>query len=109
MDKLIKLRGRRTIIGRRGTVRIYGPHVAPRHAEVKTYATADGPLTAIRSIEGPVSVDRRGVVWPVTAPWPLADGDVIIIGDHRLTYRDLGSPMNRDVGHEVKEVANWLL
>ena len=111
MTRAIELANlRKATVGTAGSVRLAGEGVMPRHAEITVYESAAEVITAVRPLDGPIAVARRGRMLRVTAPWPLADGDVIVVGPHRLTYRDLGSPMAATSGEaRAQEVVSWLL
>jgi hypothetical protein len=102
-------RHHQVIIGSDGAVALTGDGVMPRHAAITAVKEGSGEVHALlRAIQGPVFVERRGRRQAVASPRRLADGDVIIVGPHRLTYRDLGSP--RDAGDQWhEEVVQWLL
>jgi hypothetical protein len=110
MTRLVHLSQHRQVtIGSDGTVALTGDGVMPRHAAITAAKEGAGEVHALlRAIQGPVFVERRGHRQVVVSPQRLADGDVIIVGPHRLTYRDLGSPRGAgDQWHE--EVVPWLL
>ena len=110
MTNVIELKNlRRAIIGSSGSVRLTGADVMPRHAEIVAFEPANEPLTAVRPLDGRLAVERRGRVWEVNSPWPLADGDVILIGPHRLRYSDLGSPFQPAAEPVQTEMVSWLL
>ena len=89
--ELSQWRGR-VVIGSAGHVRLTGDSVAPKHAEiVVTTNGARVPIQLLRPIEGKVTVRRHGRLLAVLTEWRLADGDVLIIGDRRITYRNLAS------------------
>jgi hypothetical protein len=101
---------RSAVIGSAGTIRLAGEGVMARHAEITVQESPDVVVSMLRPLDGPVSAERRGRRHPVGAAWRLADGDVIIVGRHRLIYRDLGSPMETSLGDEdVQEIVSWLL
>lgn len=110
MTRIVELTNRRrATLGAAGTIRLAGEGIERRHAEITVYDSAGESITAIRPLEGSVSVERRGTSWAVTAHWPLADGDIVIVGPHRLTYRDLGSPYRALNPSQTAEVISWLL
>jgi hypothetical protein len=101
---------RSAVIGSAGTIRLAGEGVMPRHAEIAVQESPEVVASMLRPLDGPVSVERRGRRHPVGTAWRLADGDVIIVGPHRLTYRDLGSPMETSLDDvHIQEVVSWLL
>lgn len=98
------------IIGSAGTVKLSGEGVMPRHAAITAVKEGAGEVHALlRAVQGPVFVERRGRRQAVTTPRRLADGDVIIVGLDRLTYRDLGSPRAAQAQSQDGEVVPWLL
>ncbi len=80
--------GNRATIGTKGNIKISGEGVLPRHAEV--WAASDGSVW-LRSTGGEVWIERRGLRELVARPRRLGDGDVIVIGEHRLPYGNLAS------------------
>jgi hypothetical protein len=83
---------RRMIIGTAGHARLGGDGIARRHAEIVLHVDGGGePAQILRPREGPVSVERHGQRLTVLREWRLADGDVIVIGDRRIVYRNLTS------------------
>jgi hypothetical protein len=80
--------GGRATIGTKGDVKIAGDGVLPRHAEV--WAASDGSVW-LRSAGGEVWIERRGLRELVARPRRLGDGDVIVIGEHRLSYGNLAA------------------
>ena len=92
--ELGRFRGRLRI-GSKGDVRISGEGVLERHAEIS--AASDGSEW-VRSTGGEVWVERRGLRELVTRPRRLVDGDVIVIGNWRLDYRNLAARRERSNG-----------
>lgn len=110
MVKRLKLMGlRRAVIGSAGSIRVSGDGVLSRHAEITAFPSDGETITAIRPLDGPLSVERNGRTGRVTTPWPLADGDVILVGPHKLTYRDLGNALQPFEKTGQQEVVSWLL
>lgn len=82
---------RRATIGTAGDVRLAGDGVEARHAEIVLRRNGDGhPVPFVRPLQGRVKVQRRSRELAVLGEWQLADNDVLIIGDRRLIYRNLG-------------------
>jgi hypothetical protein len=100
---------RLAVIGSAGTIRLAGEGVMPRHAEITVQESLEVAVSMLRPLDGPVSVERRGRTHPVSPAWRLADGDVIVVGPHRLTYRDLGRPYDTEARSSDTEVVSWLL
>lgn len=83
-------------IGTEGDVVVTGDGVLPRHAVLRIERDDAGePGVSIEPLRGRVTVERRGRPVVLLGPWVLADGDVILLGARRLTYRRLGSLAER--------------
>lgn len=88
--------GARIVVGAGGDLRLQGNGVMRRHAEIVLARNGgEDSLQVLRPLQGAVWVERRGRRAAVTADWVLADGDVIVIGDRRLRYRNLVRPPDR--------------
>lgn len=100
----------RVVVGSAGDIRIDGDGVQPKHAVIALDKNGGGErVQVLRPIQGPVAVERKGRRMGVVDTWTLADGDVILLGSWRLTYRDLGSRQpgaNRPPRR--KELVTWL-
>jgi phosphatidylserine/phosphatidylglycerophosphate/cardiolipin synthase-like enzyme len=106
---LSRYRGR-AVLGSAGDIRLDGDDVRPKHAVIALGKNGGGDrVQVLRPIQGPVVVERNGRRMGLVDSWTLADGDVILLGSWRLTYRDLGS---RQPGAarppRRKELVTWL-
>lgn len=80
------IRGRATV-GSLGKIRVQGPRVKPRHAEIFAERNEGGEVSvSVRSLEGAVSVVRRKAKLPVVFSQPLQDGDIILLGTMPMSY-----------------------
>lgn len=80
-------------IGSDGRVRLEGPGVRARHARLLAARDEDGLLsTVVRPLDGRVFVRRGDELIRVILDLPLADGDVLILGDTSLEFRILVKP-----------------
>ncbi len=80
--------GRKGTIGTAGSIRVDGSDVAARHARL--VASHDG-VTHVSPLEGDVWIERRGLRDLARGARPLADGDVVTIGDRKFKYENLGA------------------
>ncbi len=80
--------GRRTIIGSSGRVKLSGPDIKEKHAEIFTKWEAGAPEVVIKQCEGEVRVAKTSTSVPVriTEPTPLKAGNIIQVGDYRIQW-----------------------
>lgn len=100
-DLELSIFGARAAVGTRGEITLRGHGVLARHAEL--FAGSDGS-TWVRPLDGDVWIERKGMRELVTRPRRLADVDVIIVGDQRITYRNLLALKERSTGGR----ASWM-
>jgi hypothetical protein len=66
--------------------------VSAKHAVIARDRDESGnAVQVLRPLQGPTAVERGGQRFNVGDWWVLADGDLIIVGVWRLTYRNLGA------------------
>jgi hypothetical protein len=111
MVRRIDLAGlRRAIIGTGGTISLDGGDVRPRHAEIAPEGLHGDVLILLHPLNGPVTVERGGRRRPVLGRWRLVEGDVIVIGQYRLIYHDIGSPLGpEEASPGLGEEVPWLI
>lgn len=82
----------RIVIGTAGDIVLTGPDVMPRHAELVPAVNGSGPGTVVlRPLEGEAWIEHGPVLTLVNGDHVLIDGDLIIIANYRLRYRNIGS------------------
>jgi hypothetical protein len=66
--------------------------VRPKHALLRAVRFNGCVYAAIRPLQGRVFVERRRVSQEVKGEFHLVDGDIVVLGEARLTYRRPETP-----------------
>jgi len=95
---------RRVVVGSSGNIVLTGPGVKPRHVEF-VLTPGDSHGLVLRPLEGEVWVERGPVLTVIRGDFLLADGDVVVLGSHRMHYRNVAAA---HAGTRVEEMIRWL-